>query len=125
MTKGPGECREDPEADVANFWFANLSDGLQGIKGLKKNLAATLVVSAEAKTHDTIVAHVEADQENTPQLPTWCTKCQWISCRKNTGYHTKDPKDSNAGGCICEIYSTTEHGDRRLNMLESTPHDQE
>jgi hypothetical protein len=24
--------------------------------------------------------------------------CRWISCRKNTGYHATDPKDSNAGG---------------------------
>jgi hypothetical protein len=29
--------------------------------------------------------------------------CRWISCRKNTGYHAMDPKDSNAGGWTCEI----------------------
>jgi hypothetical protein len=29
--------------------------------------------------------------------------CWWISCRKNTGYHTKDLKDSNAGGYTREI----------------------
>jgi hypothetical protein len=39
------------------------------------------------------VGHVEADlEENTPQPPTWRTKCRWISCRKNTGYHATDPK---------------------------------
>jgi hypothetical protein len=24
--------------------------------------------------------------------------CRWILCRKNTGYHATNPKDSNAGG---------------------------
>jgi hypothetical protein len=38
------------------------------------------------------VGHGEADLENTPQPPTWRAKCRSISCRKNTGYHTKDPK---------------------------------
>jgi hypothetical protein len=39
------------------------------------------------------VGHVEADlEENTPQPPTWRAKCQWISCRKNTGYYATDPK---------------------------------
>jgi hypothetical protein len=49
------------------------------------------------------VSHGEADLENTPQPPTWHAKCRWISCRKNTGYYAKDPKDSNAGGCTREI----------------------
>jgi hypothetical protein len=43
---------------------------------------------AAAKTLEPCIGigHVEADlEENTPQPPTWCTKCQWISCRKNTG----------------------------------------
>jgi hypothetical protein len=45
------------------------------------------------------VGHGEADLQNTPKLPTWRAKCRWILCRKNTGYHAKDPKDSNVGGC--------------------------
>jgi hypothetical protein len=69
-TKGPRECREAPEANVAVHRFANLYDGLQGIEELTTNLAMTLIASTEAKTHETIVAHVEADLENTPQPPT-------------------------------------------------------
>jgi hypothetical protein len=65
-TKGPEERREAPKADVTIHWFANLSDGLQGIEDLTTNLATTLVVSTEAKTHETIIAHVEADLENAP-----------------------------------------------------------
>jgi hypothetical protein len=103
MMKGPGERHEAPKADVTDLRFANLPDGLQAIEDLMTNLATTLIVSTEAKTHETIVAHVEADLENTPQPPTWCAKCRWISCRENTGYHTKDPKDSNVGGCTREI----------------------
>jgi hypothetical protein len=38
------------------------------------------------------VVHGEADLENTPQPPTWRAKCWWILCRKNIGYHTKDPR---------------------------------
>jgi hypothetical protein len=39
------------------------------------------------------VGHVEVDlEENTPQPPTWRAKCRWISCCKNTGYHTTNPK---------------------------------
>jgi hypothetical protein len=49
------------------------------------------------------VGHGEADLENTPHPPTWHAKCRWISCHKNMGYHTMDPKDSNAGGCTREI----------------------
>jgi hypothetical protein len=77
---------------ITNLQFANLPDGLQGIEDLTTNLATTLIVSTEAKTRKTIVAHVKADLENTPQPPTWRAKCRWISCRKNTGYHTIDPK---------------------------------
>jgi hypothetical protein len=59
---------------------------------LKTCSTTTRVDSTKAKTVMTIVTHVEADLENTPQPPTWRAKCQWISCRKNTGYHTTDPK---------------------------------
>jgi hypothetical protein len=31
-------------------------------------------------------------RRNTPQPPTWRAKCRGISCRKNTWYHTMDPK---------------------------------
>jgi hypothetical protein len=49
------------------------------------------------------VGHGEADLENTPQPPTWRAKCRWVLCRKNMGYHAKDPKYSNAGGYTHEI----------------------
>jgi hypothetical protein len=80
-----------------------MSHGLQGAEDLKANLAKPIEVSIEAKTRETIVTHVEADLEDTPQPPTWHAKCRWISYRKNMGYHAKVPKDSNAGGCTCEI----------------------
>jgi hypothetical protein len=65
-TKGPRERREAPEADVADLWFTNLPDGLQGIENLMMSLAATLIDSTEAKTLEMIITHVEADIENTP-----------------------------------------------------------
>jgi hypothetical protein len=98
MMKRPGEGREAPEADVADLWLA-LPDGLQAIEDLEAFPATTCVDSAKAKTVMMIVTHVDADlEEDTPQPPTWRAKCRWISCRKNTGYHATDPKDSNAGG---------------------------
>jgi hypothetical protein len=89
--KGPGERREAPEAEVADLRLADLPNGLQAIEDLKTCSASARVDSAKAKTMMTIVTHVEADLENTPQLPTWRAKCQWILCRKNTGYHATDP----------------------------------
>jgi hypothetical protein len=56
------------------------------------NLAMTLIVGTDAKSCETIVAHVEAYLGITSQTPTWHAKCRQISCRKNTGYHAKDPK---------------------------------
>jgi hypothetical protein len=98
MTKGPDERREAPKADVADLWLA-LSDGLQAVEDLETLSATTCIDSTKAKTVMTIITHVEADlEEDTPQPPTWRAKCRWISCRKNTGYHAMDPKDSNAGG---------------------------
>jgi hypothetical protein len=41
------------------------------------------------------------------------------------GYHTKDPKVSNAGGYAREIKRAMKHGDGRLNTPESTAHDRE
>jgi hypothetical protein len=94
----PGERREAPKAEVADLWLT-LSNGLQAIEDLETLSASTCVDSTKAKTVMTIITHVEADLDgNTPQPPTWRAKCRWISCRKNTGYHATDPKDSNAGG---------------------------
>jgi hypothetical protein len=121
-TKGPRERREAPEADVADLWLANLPNGLQGVEDLTTSLATTLIDSTEAKTHKTIVTHVKADLENTPQPPTWRTKCQWISCRKNTGYHTTDPKIRTQGAVRVRSWIATKHGDGSLEMPESTPH---
>jgi hypothetical protein len=41
------------------------------------------------------------------------------------GYHIKDPKESNAGGCMHEIKRATKHGDGGLDTPESTPHNRE
>jgi hypothetical protein len=103
MPKELGERCEAPEADDAAHRLATLSDDLQGVEDLKTNLATTLVVGTEVKTHETIIAHVEADLENTPKPPTWRAKCWWVSCRKNMGYHMKFPKDSKVGGRTREI----------------------
>jgi hypothetical protein len=90
--KGPGECHEAPEANIAVHRLSTLSQGFQGVEDLKTTLTTGLEVGAKAKTCETIVTHVKADLENTPQPPTWRAKCRRILCRKNTGYHTKDPK---------------------------------
>jgi hypothetical protein len=37
----------------------------------------------------------------------------------------KGHKESNAGGCMCEIKRAMNHGDGRLDTPESTPHDRE
>jgi hypothetical protein len=68
--KGPGERPKAPEADVVDLRLASFPDGLQGIEDLTTSFAMTLIDSMEAKTHETIVTHVEADLENTPQPPT-------------------------------------------------------
>jgi hypothetical protein len=70
MTKGLRERCKAPEADDAAHRLATLSHGLQGAKDFKTTLTAGLIVGTKVKTHETIVAHVEADLENTPQLPT-------------------------------------------------------
>jgi hypothetical protein len=103
MVKGLGERCEALEAVDTARRLATLSHGLQGSKDLKMTLTAGLIVGTKVKMHETIVAHVEVDLENTPQPPTWCAKFWWISCHKNTGYHAKDPKYSNAWGCMREI----------------------
>jgi hypothetical protein len=72
---------------------------------------------AEAKTLEPCVGvgHVEADlEENTPQPPTWRAKYRWISCRKNTGYHTTNPKIRMQGAKRGRSWIATKHGDRSL-----------
>jgi hypothetical protein len=52
----------------------------------------------------TITTTSDVEVSNASKPPTligvgkFFTPCRWISCRKNTGYHATDPKDSNAGG---------------------------
>jgi hypothetical protein len=121
-TKGPGERREAPEADVADLRLVNLPDSLQGIEYSPTSSATTLIVSTEAKTHETIVAHVEADLENTPQPPTWRAKCRWISCCKNTGYHTTDPKIRTQGDVRVRSWIAMKHGDGSLETPKSIAH---
>jgi hypothetical protein len=68
---------------------------------------------AAAKTLEPCVGigHVEVDlEENTPQPPTWRTKCRWISCRKNTGYHVMDPKIRTQGAERVRSWIATKHG---------------
>jgi hypothetical protein len=120
--KGPGERREAPEANVADLWFGNLPNSLQGIEDLMMRLATTLIDSTEAKAHETIITHVEAGLENTPQPPTWRAKCRWISCRKNTGYHTTDPKIQTQGAVCMRSWIAAKHGDGSLETPESTTH---
>jgi hypothetical protein len=120
--KGPGERYEAPKADVADLRLANLPNGLQGIEDLTTSLATTLVDNTKAKMHETIVTHVEADLENTPQPPTWRAKCRWISCRKNTGYHTTDPKIRTQGAVRVRSWIATKHGDGSLETSECTAH---
>jgi hypothetical protein len=96
--KGSDERHEAPEAEVADLRLADFANGLQAIENLKTCPATARIDSTMAKTVMTIITHVEADpEENTPQPPTWRAKCQWISCRKNTGYHTTDPKIQTQG----------------------------
>jgi hypothetical protein len=112
--KGFGERREAPEAEVADLQLT-LSNGLQAIEDLKTCSATARVDSTKAKTVMTIVTHVEADlEENTPQPPTWHAKCQWISCRKNTGYHATDPKIRTQGAERGRSWIATKHGDGSL-----------
>jgi hypothetical protein len=75
------------------------------------------------------VGHVEADLgENTPQPPTWCAKCRWISCRKNTGYHAMDPKIRTQGTERVRSRIAMKHGDGSLessNALRTAERDAE
>jgi hypothetical protein len=89
--------------------FTTMEDGL----GLSPNSVAT------AKTLEPCVGvgHVEADLgENTPQSPTWRTKCRWISCRKNTGYHAMDPKIRTQGAEHVRSRIAMKHGDGSLEL---------
>jgi hypothetical protein len=114
--KWPDEHREALEAEVVRRRLT-LSNGLQAIKDLKTISAMARVDSMKAKTTTTIVTHVEADlEEDTPQTPTWRAKCQWISCRKNTGYHTTDPKIRTQGAEHVRSRIATKHGDRSLEL---------
>jgi hypothetical protein len=115
MTKGLGERCEAPKAEVADLGLT-LSNGFQAIEDLETLSASTCADSTKAKTVMTIVAHVEADlEENTPQPPTWRAKCRWILCRKNTGYHTTDPRIRTQGAECVRSWIATKHGDGSLN----------
>jgi hypothetical protein len=101
--------------------FTTTEDGL----GLPPNSVAT------AKTLEPCigVGHVEADlEENTPQPPTWRAKCRWISCRKNMGYHTMDPKIRTQGAKHVRSGIAMKHGDGSLessNALRTAERDAE
>jgi hypothetical protein len=112
--KGPGERREAPEAEVTDLWLTDLPNGLQAIEDLKTCSTPARVDSAKAKTVMMIITHVEADLENTPQPPTWRAKCQWISYRKNTGYHPTDPKIQTQGAEHGRSWIAMKHGDGSL-----------
>jgi hypothetical protein len=78
---------------------------------------------AAAKTLESCVGngHVEADlEENAPHPPTWRAKCQWILCRKNTGYHATDPKIRTQGAEHGRSWIATKHGDGSLET-SNTP----
>jgi hypothetical protein len=117
--KWPGEHRKALKAEVTDRWVT-LSNGLQTIEDLKTFSATARVDSVKAKTMMTIVTHVEADlEENTPQPPTWRAKCRWISCCKNTGYHTTDPKIRTQGAERGRSWIAMKHGDGSLESLNA------
>jgi hypothetical protein len=114
MVKWPSERHEAPKAEVADLWLT-LSNGLQAIEDLEMFSATTCIDSVKAKMVMMIITHVEADlEENTPQPPTWCTKCRWILCRKNTGYHATDPRIRMQGAERGRSWITMKHGDGSL-----------
>jgi hypothetical protein len=112
--KRPSERREALEAEVTGRWLT-LPNGLQAIEDLKMFSVTACVDSAKAKTMMAIVTHVEADlEEDTQQPPTWRAKCRWISCHKNTRYHTTDPKIRTQGAKHVRSGIATNHGDGSL-----------
>jgi hypothetical protein len=48
--------------------------------------------------------------------------CRWISCRKNTGYHTTDPKIRTQGVVRVRSWIATKHDDGSLETSERTTH---
>jgi hypothetical protein len=112
--KWPDEHHEALESEVTGRWLT-LSNGLQAIEDLKTFPMIVCIDSAKAKMMMAIVTHVEADlEEDTPQPPTWRAKCRWISCCKNMGYHTTDPKIRTQGAERVRSGIATKHGDRSL-----------
>jgi hypothetical protein len=98
MTKGPGERREAPKAEVADLWLT-LSDGLQAIEDLETFSATTCVDSTKAKTVMTIVTHVEADlEEKHTTAPYLARQMSMDFVSQEHGVPRDGPKDSNAGG---------------------------
>jgi hypothetical protein len=83
-----------PGQDVGGLEIFLLLLLLRDVLAMDDGLSISSNSVAVAKTLEPCigVGHGEADLENTPQPPTWRTKCRWILCRKNTGYHAKDPK---------------------------------
>jgi hypothetical protein len=53
--------------------------------------------------------------------------CRWILCHKNTGYHAKDPKDSNAAAVHARsrvrrntvMEDSTRHGAQRMTERDT------
>jgi hypothetical protein len=112
--KGPGERHEALEAKVADLRLTDLPNGLQAIEDLKTCSSTARVDSTKAKTVMTIVTHVEADLENTPQPPTWRAKCRWILCCKNTWYHATDPRIRTQGAEHGRCWIAMKHSDGSL-----------
>jgi hypothetical protein len=89
----------------------------QGISTTEDGLGLPPNGVAAAKTLEPCVGvgHVKADlEEITPQPPTRHAKYRWISCRKNTGYHTTDRKIRTQGAERGRSWIATKHGDRSL-----------
>jgi hypothetical protein len=115
---GEGERRLcTPERKIGGFQIFLLFFLSRSFTTMEAGLGLPLSSIATAKTLEPCVGvcHVEADlEENTPQPPTWRAKCRWISCRKNTGNHATDPKDSNAGAERVRSWIAIKHGDGSL-----------
>jgi hypothetical protein len=120
---GEGERRLcTPRREVGGLQIFLLFLPSRGFPTMEDGLGLPLNGIAAAKTLEPCISvgQVEADlEENAPQPPTWCAKCRWISCRKNTGYHAMNPKIQTQGAERGRSWIATKHGDGSLESLNA------
>jgi hypothetical protein len=66
-------------------------------------LMTVLEVGAQAKTHETIITHVEADLEETHHSPYLACQMSRDFVSQKHGVPDDGPQDLNVGGCTREI----------------------